>query len=433
MDLKNNNQELLDETDKNLIQPEKIEQIKIKKENNFSSIEDVIDEIKKGKVAIIVDDAGSEAEGVLFQAAQKATIQSINFFTNYGKGLLYLPCTQERLEQLKIPLILDKSLQENTNKDRAAFAVSINARANKGSGISTTEKLNTIKTFIDSNAKPEDFTMPGHIFPVAAKFGGILKRAGHTEAAVDLLKIANMLPVGIVCDVLRDDGEVAKLNDLEKLAKKFNLKILTIEEIIRYRKRTEKLIEKVSEIILPTKWGDFKAITYKSLLDNEAHIAFIKGEVSGKKDVLVRVHSQCLTGDTFGSKRCDCGEQLDTAFKMINANGSGVLLYMAQEGRGIGLCNKMKAYELQDKGYDTVEANLKLGFEADLRDYGIGAQILADLGLSTIQLMTNNPRKIIGLEGYGLHVTKRIPIKIMPNKNNERYLITKKKKLNHML
>lgn len=398
---------------------------------NFSSVDEIIEDIKQGKITIIVDDKGSETEGVLFQAAEKATVQSINFFINYGKGLIYLPCNQERLEELKIPLMADKTTWKTS--DEAAFAVSINASSNKRSGISASEKLNTIKTFLNPEAKPEDFTMPGQVFPISARLGGILKRAGHTEAAVDLLKIAQMTPAGIICEVLREDGEVARLNDLEKMADKFNLKIITIEEIIRYRKRTEKLIEKAAEIILPTKWGDFKAITYKSLLDNETHIAFVKGEISGKKNVLVRVHSQCLTGDTFGSKRCDCGEQLDSAFKMINANGSGVLLYMAQEGRGIGLCNKMKAYELQDKGYDTVEANIKLGFEADLRDYGIGAQILSDLGLSSIQLMTNNPRKIIGLEGYGLNVTKRIPIKIAPNKSNERYLITKKKKLNHML
>lgn len=421
MDLKNN--EFKEDVEKNLNVSNN--------SGNFSSVDEIIEDIKQGKITIIVDDKGSETEGVLFQAAEKATVQSINFFINYGKGLIYLPCNQERLEELKIPLMADKTTWKTP--DEAAFAVSINASSNKRSGISASEKLNTIKTFLNPEAKPEDFTMPGQVFPISARLGGILKRAGHTEAAVDLLKIALMTPAGIICEVLREDGEVARLNDLEKMAAKFNLKIITIEEIIRYRKRTEKLIEKAAEIILPTKWGDFKAVTYKSLLDNETHIAFVKGEVRGQKNVLVRVHSQCLTGDTFGSKRCDCGEQLDSAFKMINANGTGVLLYMAQEGRGIGLCNKMKAYELQDKGYDTVEANIKLGFEADLRDYGIGAQILSDLGLSSIQLMTNNPRKIIGLEGYGLNVTKRIPIKIAPNKSNERYLITKKKKLNHML
>ncbi len=403
----------------------------LKNSGAFFSLDKIIGDIKDGKILIIVDDKGEETEGVLFQAAEKATAQSINFLINYGKGLLYLPCEQEKLEELKIPLMVDRDNWKTP--DEAAFAVSINSSLNKGSGISASEKLNTIKAFINPAAKSSDFTMPGQVFPVSARLGGILKRAGHTEAAVDLLKIAKMSPFGIICEVLREDGEVARLNDLEKLADKFNLKLIAIEEIIRYRKRTEKLIEKAAEINLPTKWGDFRAVTYKSLLDNETHVAFVKGDVKGKKDVLVRVHSQCLTGDTFGSKRCDCGEQLNNAFNMINERGSGVLLYMAQEGRGIGLCNKMKAYELQDKGFDTVEANLKLGFKADLRDYGIGAQILSDLGLSSIQLMTNNPKKIIGLEGYGLNITKRISIKITPNKSNERYLNTKKTKLEHIL
>ena len=397
----------------------------------FSSLDKVITDVKEGKIVIIVDDKGDKTEGVLFQAAEKSTIQSINFFINYGKSLLYLPCTQEKLEELKIPLLIEKTISKIP--DRAAFAVSINAASNKGGGFSASEKLATIKAFVSPEAKSSDFTMPGHIFPVSSRLGGILKRAGHTEAATDLLKIARITEVGIICEVLRKDGEAARLNDLEELAAEFNLKIITIEDIIRYRKMTEKLIEKAAEIDLPTKWGVFKAVTYKSLLDNETHVAFVKGEVRGRKDVLVRVHSQCLTGDTFGSKRCDCGEQLDSAFNMINERGSGVLLYMAQEGRGIGLCNKMKAYELQDKGYDTVEANIALGFEADLRDYGIGAQILSDLGLSTIHLMTNNPRKVIGLEGYGLTITKRISIKIAPNKSNERYLNTKKQKLDHIL
>jgi 3,4-dihydroxy 2-butanone 4-phosphate synthase/GTP cyclohydrolase II len=284
-----------------------------------------------------------------------------------------------------------------------------------------------------------DISMPGHIFPLRYHSGGVLFRAGHTEAAVDLTKIAGLTPAGIICEIIKDDGEIALLPDLVEISKKFNLKIITIEELIRYRKRKEKLIEKVAEVNMPTKWGNFKAITYRTIINPETvtaaetHIALVKGDVKGKKDVLVRVHSQCLTGDTFGSKRCDCGEQLDSAFKLINKNGSGVLLYMAQEGRGIGLCNKMKAYELQEKGLDTVEANLELGFEADMRDYGIGAQILSDLGLTTVHLMTNNPRKIIGLEGYGLKITKVIPVKIKPNENNKNYLNTKKTKLKHML
>ncbi len=390
----------------------------------FSSVEEAVKDIFYGNIIIIVDDKQPENEGVLFCAAEKITKESINFFMTHGKGLIYLPCKQNRLEELKIPMA-----GPYTN-----VAMSIDSAYKTGSGSSASDRLLTIKSFINSNSKPQDFKIPGHVFPLRAQEGGVLVRAGHTESAVDLASIAGLYPAGVICEIIRDDGEVARLKDICELAKKFNLKIITIEELIRYRKRKEKLIEKISEIILPTKWGDFKAVTYTTkIYPNETHIAFIKGDVKGKTDVPVRVHSQCLTGDTFGSKRCDCGEQLDMAFKIINKKGLGVLLYMAQEGRGIGLCNKMKAYELQDKGLDTVEANLELGFEADMRDYGIGAQILADLGLTTIQLMTNNPKKIVGLEGYGIKITKIIPIIIKPNKNNERYLQTKKTKLKHML
>lgn len=399
--------------------------------NNFSSIEDAIEDIKQGKIIIIVDDRYEENDGVFFQAAEKVTPNSINFFVTHGKGLIYLPCEQKRLEELKIPMMVGKN--ENTSLDIAAFAVSIDAKSKTGSGISARDRALTIRTFIDPDTKPQDILMPGHVFPIGSQPGGVLARAGHTEAGVDLTKISGMYPAAVICEIIRDDGELAKLSDLVEISKKHNLKIITIEDLIRYRKKKEKLIEKVAEVNLPTKWGEFKAITYKSKINPELHIAFVKGDVSGKENVLVRVHSQCLTGDTFGSKRCDCGEQLDKAFKMINKKNCGVLLYMSQEGRGIGLCNKMKAYALQEKGLDTVEANLKLGFAADLRDYGIGAQILADLGLSTIKLMTNNPKKIVGLEGYGLKITEIIPIKITPNKNNEKYLQTKKIKLNHLL
>jgi 3,4-dihydroxy 2-butanone 4-phosphate synthase/GTP cyclohydrolase II len=396
-------------------------------EKFFHRVEEIITDIKAGKIIIIVDDKSQENEGVLFQAAEKVTIESMNFFMTHGKGFIYLPCEQKRLEELGIP------------EDFTPLSLSIDARTKKGTGISALDRVKTIKTFISRHSRLVDISMPGHIFPLRYHSGGVLFRAGHTEAAVDLTKIAGLTPAGIICEIIKDDGEIALLPDLVEISKKFNLKIITIEELIRYRKRKEKLIEKVAEVNMPTKWGNFKAITYRTIINPETvtaaetHIALVKGNVKGKKDVLVRVHSQCLTGDTFGSKRCDCGEQLDSAFKLINKNGSGVLLYMAQEGRGIGLCNKMKAYELQEKGLDTVEANLELGFEADMRDYGIGAQILSDLGLTTVHLMTNNPRKIIGLEGYGLKITKVIPVKIKPNENNKNYLNTKKTKLKHML
>lgn len=400
-------------------------------ENYFHSIESAARDIREGKIIIIIDDKSKGSEGVFFQAAEKVTPDSINFLMTCGRGLIYLPCQQKRLDELKIPMMTGKN--ENTPQGIGAFAVSIDAKTKIGTGISAKGRTQTIKTFIDSGTKLQDISMPGHIFPLRSQPGGVLIRAGHSEAAVDLAKIAGMYPAAVICEVIRKDGELAQLSDLVKISKRFSLKIITIEELIKYRKRKEKLIEKVSEINLPTKWGDFIAITYKSKINSEIHIALIKGEIRGKENVLTRVHSQCLTGDTFGSKRCDCGEQLDKAFKMINKNGSGVLLYMSQEGRGIGLCNKMKAYELQEKGLDTVEANLKLGFDADLRDYGIGAQILVDLGLSTINLMTNNPRKVVGLQGYGLKITRIIPIKITPNEYNKKYLHTKKTKLNHLL
>jgi len=402
-----------------------------KKTSIFSTIEESIEDIKKGKIIIIVDDRSQNNEGVFFQAAEKVAPASINFFITHARGMIFLPCMQERLDELKIPMM---SYEINgSSSNIGALAVSIDARSITGSGISARDRANTIKVFTDPETNPKDISIPGHIFPLKAHSGGVLIRAGHTEAAVDLANMGGLYPAGIISEIIRDDGEVALLPDLIDISRKSNLKIITIEELIRYRKKKEKLIEKVAEINLPTKWGEFKAVTYRSTINPETHIAFVKGDVKDKKNILVRVHSQCLTGDTFGSMRCDCGDQLDNAFKMINKKGRGVLLYMAQEGRGIGLCNKMKAYELQEKGMDTVEANLHLGFDADLRDYGIGAQILSDLGLSTIHLMTNNPKKIVGLEGYGLGITKRISIKIPPNKNNKRYLHTKKEKMDHLL
>ncbi|MDD3629284.1 MAG: GTP cyclohydrolase II [Actinomycetota bacterium] len=401
------------------------------KSKYFYPVENIIEDIKNGEIIIIVDDRSPDNEGVFFQAAEKVTSASLNFFITHGGGLIFLPCEQERLRQLKIPVTTRETISPSSSSGVAV--ISINAKSVTGSGVSASDRVKTIKTFINPDTVPEDLTLPGYIFPVCANSGGVLIRAGSVEAAIDLTKIAGLYPAGILCKVIREDGEAAHLPDLIEISKKSGLKIITIEELIRFRKRKEKLIEKVAEVNLPTKWGEFKAITYRSIIKPEFHIAFIKGDVRGKKDVLVRVHSQCLTGDTFGSTRCDCGEQLDKAFKKINKKGSGVLLYMSQEGRGIGFCNKMKAYELQEKGLDTVEANLYLGFEADLRDYGIGAQILSDLGLTTIHLMTNNPKKIVGLEGYGLKITKRIPLTVPPNKDNVKYLNTKKTKLNHML
>ena len=397
----------------------------------FSTIEESIEAIKNGKIIIIVDDKSQNNEGVFFQAAEKVTPASINFFITHARGMIFLPCMQERLNELKIPMMSYEV--DGSSSNIGALAVSIDARSISGSGISARDRAHTLKIFTDPKTGPKDISMPGHIFPLKSSAGGVLMRAGHTEAAVDLAHISGLYPAGIISEVIRDDGEVALLPDLINISESSDLKIMTIEELIRYRKKKEKLIEKAAEINLPTKWGEFRAVTYRSTINPETHIAFVKGDVQDKKNILVRVHSQCLTGDTFGSMRCDCGDQLDNAFKMINKEGRGVLLYMAQEGRGIGLCNKMKAYELQDKGMDTVEANIHLGFDADLRDYGIGAQILSDLGLSTIYLMTNNPKKIVGLEGYGLKVTKRISIKIPPNKNNKRYLNTKKEKMDHML
>ena len=397
----------------------------------FYPTEIITEDIKKGKIIIIVDDRSTHNEGVFFQSAEKVSPSSINFFITRARGLIYLPCEQESLDRLKIPVIGYENKSHPSGVD--SLAVSINSKSISGSGISASDRVKTIKAFIDQDTGPGDISMPGHIFPIRSHKGGILTRAGYTEAAVDLAKIAGLYPAGIICEIIREDGKAAHLPDLIEISRKFGLKIITIEELIRYRKRKDKLIEKIAEVNLPIKWGNFKAITYKSIINPEFHIAFIKGRVRGGKNVLVRVHSQCLTGDTFGSTRCDCGEQLDKAFRNINKKGSGVLLYMSQEGRGIGFCNKMKAYELQEKGMDTVEANLHLGFDADLRDYGIGAQILSDLGLTTIHLMTNNPRKIVGLEGYGLRITKRIPLTIPPNKNNKKYLSTKKNKLNHML
>ncbi len=396
----------------------------------FSSIEKALEDIRKGRMVIVVDDADRENEGDLVMAAEKATPEAINFMSKNGRGLICLPCESDRLDELKI-----KDMTEsNTSNEGTAFTVSIGAKGKITTGISAKDRAETIKAVVSDDTKPEDLSRPGHVFPLRAEPGGVLKRAGHTEAAVDLARLAGLKPAGTICEIMDEDGTMARLPRLLEFSKEHNLRIITIADLIKYRRRNEKLIEKIVEVNLPTKFGVFKAVGYESKITNECHMALVKGDVSGKNNVLVRVHSECLTGDVFDSHRCDCGPQMDTALKKIAEVGSGVFLYIiGQEGRGIGLINKLKAYKLQEEGQDTVEANKSLGFSPDLRDYGIGAQILADIGITSMHLMTNNPRKIVGLEGYGIKITKRVPIEIKPNSVNVSYLRTKKEKLNHLL
>lgn len=396
----------------------------------FNTIPEAIEDIRNGKMVIVVDDEDRENEGDLVMAAHFVTPEAINFMIRYGKGLVCMPITDDYLERFNI----SDMVKENKEGMRTAFTVSVEASAAHGvtTGISASDRAKTIQVFLDDRSKPEDIVTPGHIFPLRARQMGVLKRAGHTEASVDLARLAGLKPAGVICEIIKQDGEMARVPELVEFAKEHHLKLITIKDLIHHRIQTERFITKVETVNMPTDYGDFKLSCYLDEINDKHHYALTKGEFSEDEPVLVRVHSECITGDVFGSQRCDCGPQLSTAMKMIGAEGKGVVLYMSQEGRGIGIANKLKAYKLQEQGLDTVEANEKLGFAPDLRDYGVGAQMLLDLGIKKMRLITNNPTKIVGLKGYGLEVVERVPIRIEPGKHNCNYLKTKEKRMGHM-